>query len=635
MLERGQERSRHLAAVAEEPRDAHDEIVVSAGSVDMTPSSRATPAEAEDEAMPDVDDDDDEPIVSHYPKRKRTSVFQDLSEDKLENTKAGRDDTPLTPTIAEVETKPIRQTVGNSKGVLLGYWRESQVPDPAGKHAVIGFIDVRDRLRTRIQTVDRFGRSIAQEYALGPGPGNCWVTFDKVAYSDHLQGLDSFAVKEYVRIREGHDQARESDDERTENEKMAAEVAWDRAKAFYGIESREDLPVKATQIAYGAEAPEAHQPQARGESKRRRTSGYFTAVNSERPGSATGDSPTPQHAIHSVDPLEGTRPTSIQIGHWKKSTVNGKQCDPEHSHAVYGILGMNDMFRVKLIRQTKSGEYFEGNFPAGAGALWIAYEDVQLDDHLGDMTRNEVKEYCRVRQSQIDKGEKESEVAENQAIAAREARSRAAIMYANRPSVPAGHMRAGTEGYDSHPASPAELRQSGRTALRRESRATRHEHEVTHTPRRPLPGDDAIERSNAIAEHELSKAEAAQSRSTRYAHNRERAAAAAAEETEQAATAATAAASGFPAPARQQHAMERPRFSMSENAQRLNNVWASQEADRVRVSGDDNVKIYDGVKFERKNTGPFLGKLTSPGTLISIDGEDFVEYRVLTRPSFY
>ncbi|KAG7402617.1 hypothetical protein Forpe1208_v017085 [Fusarium oxysporum f. sp. rapae] len=39
-----------------------------------------------------------------------------------------------------------------------------------------------------------------------------------------------------------------------------------------------------------------------------------------------------------------------------------------------------------------------------------------------------------------------------------------------------------------------------------------------------------------------------------------------------------------------------------------------------------------GVKYERKTQGPFTGKLVSQGTIISIDGKDYVEYRVLKKP---
>ncbi|KAH8178288.1 tRNA splicing endonuclease subunit [Sarocladium implicatum] len=637
---------RIVPSFMEEARDASDEIVVNAGNNSaMTPSSQGTPAIIdEDETMGGIEDDD-EPLVSHYPKRKRTSVFPDLSEDKLENTKAGRDDTPLTPDVVEVESKPTPKAVSNAKSVLLGFWRDSRVPEQRNKHAVIGFIDVRDRLRTRIQAVDRDGGRIASKYALGPGPGNCWVTFDRVAFSDHLIGLDSYTIKEYVRVRAGQEES--TDDDRIENETTAVDIAWERAKAYYQIEDRADLPVKASQIAYGAIAPEALQGASRSETKRRKTSGFYS-VNVNQAGAAApaaDESLLSDKSASSLDPLWGTRPTSIPIGHWKESRKGNVLCAPQDAHAVYGILGQNDMFRVKLLRQTREGRYFEGNFPSGAGALWIPYEDVVLDDLIADLSRNEVKEFCRIRQHQMDSGESPEQVPDNQQRAVSEARTRAAIMYATKPVAPVRPLaRRDVEAADRQPSTPIvpELRQSGRAGLRRESRTARHahEHDVGRTPRSHLYGEEAIDCSVTLAQQELAKAETSQARSSRHALNRERAAAAAAEEAANAAIAAEtalASASGIsvPSTATPSEATGRPRFSMSESAQRLNNVWASQEATRVRASGDDKVKIYDGVKFERKEMGPFIGKLTSPGSLITIDGEDFVEYRVLTRPSFY
>ena len=76
------------------------------------------------------------------------------------------------------------------------------------------------------------------------------------------------------------------------------------------------------------------------------------------------------------------------------------------------------------------------------------------------------------------------------------------------------------------------------------------------------------------------------------------------------------------------------RFHESDDMQRLNKVWARQETMRMKAGAED-AKMYDGIKYERKATGPFMGKLVSQGTIINIDGEDYVEYRVLTKPSFF
>jgi len=52
-------------------------------------------------------------------------------------------------------------------------------------------------------------------------------------------------------------------------------------------------------------------------------------------------------------------------------------------------------------------------------------------------------------------------------------------------------------------------------------------------------------------------------------------------------------------------------------------------------TGAEDSKVYGGIKYERKSSGLFRGHFTDKGCLITIDGEDYVEYRVLTQPSFF
>lgn len=58
--------------------------------------------------------------------------------------------------------------------------------------------------------------------------------------------------------------------------------------------------------------------------------------------------------------------------------------------------------------------------------------------------------------------------------------------------------------------------------------------------------------------------------------------------------------------------------------QRLNRKQAQQE-----TFGLDN------NRHDRKVTGPFIGKLVPRGNIVNIGGDDHVEYRVLTKPSFF
>ncbi|KAH6952362.1 hypothetical protein BKA56DRAFT_638457 [Ilyonectria sp. MPI-CAGE-AT-0026] len=573
-----------------------DEIVVGERNSPRKLSPLRVVSDREDEVMADVDD---EPIVSHFPKRKRASLFNDLSESKIEIPKSVSDDMP-TPTDS-VKPKPARPSLSNVKGAILGYWRGSPAPDERSKHAVIGFIDVRDRLRTRIQAINTVGELVTEEYPLPPGPSGSWVTFERIVFSDHLVNLDHHQVKEYVRIRS--DPPEETDEERKAAEKSAVGEAKQRVK-MNPLVNNPNPPL----IAYGLEMPEHLATTKRSDAKRRRVSGGFATINPaptngvshEQPGSARHPLAA-QPMRPPVDPLPGTRPTRILLGYWKGST----EPSLKDRHAVYGILGQNDMFRVKLVRETRDGRFVDGNFPIGAGALWIQYEEVEFEDHLKLLARHDIREYCRAK-------------------AVQEAQNIPLIVLSSPPIAPEPPAdfvdQNGRAGFGGH-----ELRQSRRVEAKTDGRLGRQplpNGEIRPAVNRAQSGD-ALERTNTLARREIARAEAPQGRADRHAANRERAAAAAADAT-------AAAAAAIPAVTTN----GRMRFHESEEMQRLNKVWARQESLRVKAGAED-AKIYGGIKHERKATGPFMGRLVSQGTIINIDGEDYVEYRVLTKPSFF
>lgn len=612
---------------------------------DQKSSHDHTISDNEDAAMTDIQH---EPVVSHYPKRKRNSVFTDLSESKMELPNGA--DGSKTPVPGQsLKSKSSRQGLGTVRGVLLGHWRDSPIPDPEGRHAVIGFIDVRDRLRTRIQPYTVGNEPVSHDYPMPPGPGGSWVTFERVVFSKHLVGLDHFQVKEYVRLRT--DSQEESEQEREAAEKAAVNEAIRRVKENPAY----DNPATQPAIAHGLELPYSASSPGRPDSKRRRVSGGFASIN---PGGSNSPperspllpsqpalQPRPPHVPKLHGPLPGTRPTRILLGFWKGSSEE----DPRDRHAVYGILGQNDMFRVKVVRETRDGRFVDGNFPTGAGALWIQYEEVEFEPHLKPLQRSEIKEYCRVRQYQLDQGEVPGERVNNEVRAVHEAQARAGSGYRHihQAIAPFHHPIVAdaadlTNGRSDVGGAQPELRQSRRGESRATPRQSFNENDMRQTsrpyaeqePSRPdsrvmnrVHSSDGMERTNALARREIARVEAAQGRADRHALHRERAAALVAD-------AAAAAAAAVVASAPSDATNGRPPFHESEDMQRLNKVWARQESLRLKTGAED-AKMYDGVKYERKTNGPFIGKLVSQGTIINIDGEDYVEYRVLTKPSFF
>ncbi|KAJ9138679.1 tRNA splicing endonuclease subunit [Pleurostoma richardsiae] len=596
-----------------------DEIVVGINANSRKPTSPRPMSNQEDREMEDLTGDR-QPVTSHYPKRKRSSVYHDLSEDRLENSLVG-DETEVVPKAAG---RPRTHGLGSVKGVNLGYWRDSPLPDPKDKHAVMGFIDVRDRLRTRIQSCTRDGREIGKENPCPPGPGGSWVTFERVVFEEHLVNLDQHQVKEYVKIRTENIRPDETEEEAQEADKAAVREAIRRVQANPPPDSAAAPP-----IAYGVEIPEHAQLSHRPEAKKRR----LVAASSAPPTPANGTNGLEQvmNTAHAVfDSLPGTRPTRILLGYWMKSS------EPEpDQHAVYGILGANDMFRIKVTRETRDGRPVTGNFPTGAGALWIAYEDLAFEPHLQGLSRPEIKEYVRVRQRQLDDGEpldlpkEERQAQELKAVAEAHIRAVAAKKVEPRDKLAADAAALLAQGKHGHvyremrdeplPASPPAPSPTKRDASNHELRHSRRSETAAAKPaRHSLPDTaelraanrpssvDAIERANHIARREIARVEAIQARNDQREASRD--------------VASTRTGDN--------------KILFQDHLSRLNKVWVSQEANRLKAGAED-AKIYMGIKYERKRNGPFEGKLVSQGTIISIDGEDYVEYRVLTKPSFF
>ncbi|KAL0933892.1 uncharacterized protein CTRU02_210691 [Colletotrichum truncatum] len=204
-------------------------------------------------------------------KRKRASASDDLVEDKVENIPVS--DKEETPRVDTELPKRLRGGIGGIECVFLGYWRDSPVPNLRNKHAVIGFIDVRGRLRTRIQQSTRLGKPISNvEYPLPPGPGGSWVTFEHVIFAEHLVGMDHHQVKEYVKLRA--DATEETEKGRENAEKKAAK------EAIRLIEktppSKDFLPPA---IAYGIEISTSSNMTSQPDTKRRRISSSIGTIS--------------------------------------------------------------------------------------------------------------------------------------------------------------------------------------------------------------------------------------------------------------------------------------------------------------------------------------------------------------------
>ena len=101
--------------------------------------------------------------------------------------------------------------------------------------------------------------------------------------------------------------------------------------------------------------------------------------------------------------LAGKRPTKVFVGYRKASSEH----DSRDRHAVYGTLWKNDFFRFRLVREHRNGHTVIGNFPSKgkAGHSWVSRRAIIFEPHIAHLNPRELKEYCRIRQYQMDKGE--------------------------------------------------------------------------------------------------------------------------------------------------------------------------------------------------------------------------------------
>ncbi|KAI1003243.1 hypothetical protein K3495_g4960 [Podosphaera aphanis] len=507
----------------------------SESDIEDTDLSEEAPGEVEESE--DNEEEDDEP-VSVSVKRKRASI--NYANDLGPKETLSQDNPAV--------KRP--KVVLSTRGVVVGVWRDSSEPSDEEKHVVFGFIDGHDRLRTRIHSMNRRGEEVLGN--VPTGAGGCWVTFEKIIFDEHLKGLTSSEIKEYVKLRQETEPESDSDAKKNADREAVS-------KARTTTRQHESSPGSKTLIVRGARASLSRQSRQSLQKASMETSGFQTPKGS---------------------PSVEARSQGVLVGFWTES--DGVR--DEDKHAVFGVLSGVDSFRVKVARQTRDGRPRDGNFPTGAGALWIHYDKVVLEPHLRTCTRPEVKEYCRIRTAELRCKETEKERKVNEARAVVRAKE---IVSGVTPKT------------------------NGNT----ESRRASHEFEPRHSTRSDDLNSKLQSEAQAATEVAIrTKKEQQDIRDKKCEKNKREFAA-----TETLVT-------------------EAAEKELKSNMKKLNKVWVAQQAATIpglnSASSEQEVRYHNGIKYERKKTGPFQGKLVSPAQILTIDGEDYVEYRILTKPSF-
>lgn len=238
---------------------------------------------------------------------------------------------------------------GKESSVLIGVWKDSPPSDPAKKHAVYAFLDNADKIRQKVYPETRDGEAFQEGYP--SGTGRAFVPPEYVILDPHLSSLSRQELKEFVRLRMSH-RPNEPPEERKKAEALAIEEAQKIAS--------KNLPSQTPRSA--PSAPTTHPKPAK--------------------------SATPNTS-------KGGIPNGIFLGFWKDSDA----ANDADKHATFGVVDSNRL-RVKVIKFTRDGRPYQGNFPTNPGSNWIPFDDVVREPALEKLLRLEVIEYVKLRQNE-------------------------------------------------------------------------------------------------------------------------------------------------------------------------------------------------------------------------------------------
>lgn len=105
---------------------------------------------------------------------------------------------------------------------------------------------------------------------------------------------------------------------------------------------------------------------------------------------------------------------SVPIGYWADSDA----LLSIDKHAVHGVSHEDGRFGVKVMNHTRDGRPQHGNYPDAPRKMWIAFQKCALNFDLRHLDYLGVKEYCRLRRISLLNGETEDQrpAAEAEAI---------------------------------------------------------------------------------------------------------------------------------------------------------------------------------------------------------------------------
>ncbi|KFG85602.1 hypothetical protein MANI_016998 [Metarhizium anisopliae] len=292
----------------------------------------------------------------------------------------------------------------------------------------------------------------------------------------------------------------------------------------------------------------------------------------------------------------------VQLGTWIDSQV----LQEDRKHAVTGFIDTVGRLQTHVLPETKHGESLasESPLPPGSGRCWIRFYKIKFSEHLHGLDHLQIKEYIRVLS---ESRETRGRVPGDEEAAVQAAKYR----LSKDPNWVKSKKR--YIAYSDAERGLARVRASpGAAAVHwgRTGPLPIHSlHCETRTRERQLQDMGVTKEAQGLAHGGNG---VAQNQADGRMMDRGQAVEAAA------ATSSTS---------------RRILFREWKDVQRFDDMCAVQETPR-RGKSIRRAKMYNGIRYERQTTGAFIGKLVSRGVLINIDGEDYLEHRVLAMPGF-
>ncbi|KAF7941739.1 uncharacterized protein EAE97_006576 [Botrytis byssoidea] len=288
-----------------------------------------------------------------------------------------------------------------------------------------------------------------------------------------------------------------------------------------------------------------------------------------------------------VNDIQSSPKPEILLGFWADSN----QVDAKDKHAVFGtvVVNSNHKFRFMIRKSTRDGRFVSGNFPVGAGNYQVQYEKIVLEEYLSNLKRSEVEQYILIRQREIleggDRGSRSQQL-----NAVKLAKAAVASQNPSNPS-PSGHNVSNPD-----PATEQSLKRKETSRIKTADRNQPLDLQGSNDKSADVTmGEQSAPQRKLSAERQLVKSMKKLNKTWEAQREAQQ-------------------------EARTQQPVTSPRPEPTASGSSLTN---------------DNVKIHDGIKYTRRQNGIFEGKHVGPPQLLNIDGEDYVEYRVLTKATTF